>query len=225
MKPQDLISEGEAITKKCFLLNPSASGEIVGYWGGTRSDIPDSFPPVVTEFTSRRHLVTVAESLLKQLGIERLGPTSLYEWEDVEGDYHLNVERDYRTRFSDFTCSGQPLYATEVQSFPPLEALCLHGSQRVADWLASLGLERYEYWKVPRELTAEYKTHYRGQTPIMQNSADVVVGGWHMMWPEDDFYMPPEMTLVLLTLRDAEPWYSVWYSPMSQACFAKQHIT
>ena len=31
-------------------------------------------------------------------------------------------------------------------------------------------------------------------------------------WPEDDFYCPPEVTRLFLTLRESEPWYSVWRS-------------
>lgn len=225
MNADELIAEGEAIAKKCFLLTTEPRGEIVGHWGGTRSDIPDSFPPEVTQFTSRRHIATVSERLLADLGIDRLGATGLFEWEGVDGDPHLCVERDPRTSFGSFACDGDPLYATESSSFPPFEALCLHGSDRIANWLASLGLRRFEYWKVPRESIAGYLDTYEERLPLTQGSADVVVGGWHLMWPEDDYYVPAEMTYVMLTLRDAEPWYSVWYSPMSQGCYARAHIT
>jgi hypothetical protein len=35
------------------------------------------------------------------------------------------------------------------------------------------------------------------------------LGGWHMMWPDDDFYVPPETQPVLWTVRDTEPWIEV----------------
>jgi len=225
MDQNQLITEGEAIAKPCFILTSQPQGEVVGYWGGVRGDIPNSLPPEVTRFVSRRHLVTVSDGLLVQLGIDRLGPISLFEWVDTAGKPHLRVERDPRIQFNSFTCSGEPLYATESSSFPPFEALCLHGSPAIAAWLASLGLQRHEYWKVPRDSISEYLAAYQHRFPLFEVSADAIVGGWHIMWPEDDFYMPAEMIQLMLTLRDAEPWYSIWYSPMSQGCFARMHVS
>lgn len=225
MNTDDLIAEGQAIAKRCFHLSIQSQGEIFGYWGGRRSDFPEVFPPEVTRFSRRRHIVTISQRLLRELGLESLGAVGLFEWEDVDGNRHLNVERDSRTEFDTFICDGEPLYAIEATSFPPFEALCLYGSERVAAWLQSLSLERYEYWKVPRDEIAGYREFYEAQLPLFLNSLDVVVGGWHLLWLEDDYYVPAEMKYLFLTLRDAEPWYSVWYAPMTQACFSREHIT
>lgn len=225
MNTEELIAEGEAIAKGCFHLTTKSEGEIVGYWGGRRSDFPEAFPTQVTHFTQRRHIVTISQRLLRELDVDSLGAVGLFEWEDVEGDLHLNVERDPRTEFDAFTCDGDPLFATEATSFPPFEALCLHGSERVAEWLRSFGLERFEYWKVPRDAIAGYREFYEAQLPLFLDSVDVVVGGWHLLWLEDDYYIPAEMKYLFLTLRDAEPWRSVWYAPLTQACFAREHIT
>lgn len=232
MTPDELIAEGIAITKKSFLLVPEASGPVVGYWGGSRSDISDSFantsdskPSRIPRYTDRQHIISVAESLLIALGIDRLGPVGLYEWQSTDKNHQLNVDRDPRRRFEDFTCTGQPLYAIEARSFPPIEALCLHGSDRIRAWLASMGLARHEYWRVPRDQIKEYEAYYSKQSAFSHQGAYAIVGGWHVMWPEDDFYIPPELNFVMLTLHDAEPWYSVWYSPMTQGCFSKKHFS
>jgi len=31
--------------------------------------------------------------------------------------------------------------------------------------------------------------------------------------------------VVLLTLRDAEPWYTMWYSPSMLGAFARDHVS
>ena len=31
-----------------------------------------------------------------------------------------------------------------------------------------------------------------------------------MMWPEDHFFLPLEIRLVLTTIRDAEPYFEIW---------------
>lgn len=224
MTGADLVSEGEAIVKPCFALSARGSGEPAGYWGGSRSDIPGEFPPEVTRFSHRRHIVTVADAVLARIGV---GLTlSLYEWfARDDGDPVLHVEAKRGVPWASLQFSGEPLYAIDRTSFPPFEALCLHGSPRVADWLKSLGLRRYEYWKVPRDLVRDYERHYVARVGDLQRGADVIVGGWHDMWPEDDYYKPPELTYVLRTLRDAEPWYTVWHSPMSQGTSARIHFS
>ncbi|HEX6272775.1 MAG TPA: hypothetical protein VFZ53_07045 [Polyangiaceae bacterium] len=224
MTSDELIADAEAIAKPCFTLAASGQGQVMGYWGGSRADLSDEFPPEV-KFERRRHIASVDGALLARLGTEAPALVSLYEWIDRDEDSHLVVETDARKPWATLGFSGEPLYATERVSFPPFEALCLHGSARVGDWLRSLGLGRYQYWKAPREIVEAYARTYQARLGELHAGADLVVGGWHDMWPEDDYYMPAEMTYVLRTLRDAEPWYTVWYSPMSRGCFARTHVT
>lgn len=225
MTPDDLVAEAQAIAKRCFVLSSRGSGAPAGYWGGSRGDIPDQFPPEVSKFSHRRHIVSVGEPLLSLIGADKLQSVSLYEWTDRQGDTQPHVEANRSKPWPSLQFSGEPLYATERSSFPPFEALCLHGSARVADWLRSLGLERYQYWKAPRDVVKAYDRHFMDRASELQQNADAIVGGWHDMWPEDDYYMPAEMTYVLRTLRDAEPWYTIWHSPMSGGCSARIHFT
>ena len=48
MTPDELIAEGEALVKRCFALSARGAGAVVGYWGGVRADLPEQFPPEVT---------------------------------------------------------------------------------------------------------------------------------------------------------------------------------
>jgi hypothetical protein len=41
-----------------------------------------------------------------------------------------------------------------------------------------------------------------------------VLSAWHVTWPNDDFYIPREMRLMVWTFKDSEPWYEVFLSPL-----------
>ncbi len=226
MTVEDLISEGESLSRPAFLLRTALTDSgIVGYWGGTRADMPDELPPQLMAFSGRRHVFSLSEQVTSQVGITR-GPVSLFEWESSDdGELSYRVEADYRLRFEDLSFTGEPLYATPTTSFPPFAAVCLYGSERVGAWLRELGLGRHEYWRAPGDLESQYDATWQKRSPFIQQSADVVVGGWHFLWPDDDFFIPPELQLVALTLRGTEPWFEIWHSPRSQGWQAKPRIT
>ena len=187
---------------------------MVGYWGGERADQPNALEPEVAAFTRRRHILTLSEDLLGSLHI-RQGPMSLFEWESVNEHLSYRAEADWRLRFADLSFSGTPLYATQAASFPPFAALCLDGGEAIGLWLQAQGLARHDYWRIDGdELPQSYEAEWQGRSPFYdRDGADAIVGGWHWLWPDDDFYMPPEVVLAALTLRDAEPWLEVWHSP------------
>lgn len=128
MNLDDLIAEGEALSKPCYHLSftPTESG-IVGYWNGERADHPDMLPAEVTAFSNSRHIVTIHESLFAELDLIRHGPIGLFEltYANDTGWQH-RVEHDGRLSFGDLECTGLPLYATRATSFPPFPAVCLH---------------------------------------------------------------------------------------------------
>lgn len=223
MTLDELIAEGESISRPSFILRPepSVSG-IVAYWGGERRDIPNVLPREVTAFTERRHILTLSEALFSHLKITR-GPSSLFEWSYTKGGQCYTVEPDSRIQFRELAFSGEPLYATPEPSFPPFAAVCLYGSDRVGAWLREQGFNRHEYWCVTGELEMEYTLEWQRRSPFFQNAGDVVVGGWHIQW--DDFYMPPERQLVALTLREAEPWFEIWYSRPTMGFRVEERIT
>jgi hypothetical protein len=225
MTLDELLAEGEALTRPSWVLRtePAETG-IVGFWAGERGDMPDALPPEVTAFQGRRHILTLSESLLTEIGV-RQGPVSLFEWDSVKYGLTYRVESDSRLRFEDLSFSGEPLYATAEPSFPPFTAVCLYGSERVARWLEENGLARHDYWRVTGSLETQYMDEWRRRSAFCRMAGDVIVSGWHFLWPEDDFYIPPELKLVVLTLRDAEPWFEIWYSPKSMGFSVRERIT
>jgi hypothetical protein len=72
-------------------------------------------------------------------------PLSIFATERLDGDvgYHFGEVRDLA--FSKVQWSGEPLFARPSRSLPPFPAICPYGSDKVATWLKSLGLERHEY--------------------------------------------------------------------------------
>jgi hypothetical protein len=43
-----------------------------------------------------------------------------------------------------------------------------------------------------------------------------VLGGWHMLWPEDDRFDRGDNELLLWTFEDAEPWVEVWLTAQGE---------
>jgi hypothetical protein len=225
MTLDELLAEGEALTRPSWILRrePTDSG-VVGFWGGERGDMLDALPPEVTAFRGRRHILTLSESLLAEIGV-RQGPISLFEWESTTDETSNRVESNSRQHFKDLSFSGEALYATPEPSFPPFTAICLYGSERVAAWLKDQSLSRHDYWQVTDGLVSQYMDEWTRRSAFIRMAGDVIVGGWHFLWPDDDFYMPPELQLVALTLRDAEPWIELWYSRPRLGFHARARIT
>ncbi|MCW0220313.1 MAG: hypothetical protein OJI67_18445 [Prosthecobacter sp.] len=224
MTIQELIAEGESLARPSFLLGPKPTDSgIVGFWGGSRADRPnESFSDGV--FSSCRHVFSFSGTLYAEIGIAQ-GPVSLFEWENRDNDLSYRVETNHRLKFADLKFSGEPLYATQSLSFPPFAAVCLYGSESVGLWLKEQGLARHDYWRVSGELPDQYDDEWMRRSPLHQGSADVVIGGWHFLWPEDDFFTPPELRLAALTLRDAEPWFELWHSPQSHGWRIKSRVS
>src|SRR5262245_50262869 len=183
MTLDELIAEGESLVRPSWILRTQPTGaDIVGFWSGERGDLPNALPPEVTAFRGRRHIVTLGESLLVEIGV-RHGPVSLFDWESVNGEQWLRVEADQRLRFRDLQFSGEPLFATAEASFPPFAAVCLYGSGQVAEWLAGHGLARHDYWQVADDLESQYTAEWMRRSAFLRNAGDLIVGGWHFLWP------------------------------------------
>ena len=226
MTVDELIAEGEALSRPCFLLSVEGEGEVAGYWRGERADEPNRVPPEAKALRSIEHVVTVDARLLERVGLFVRSPTvGFAEVELANGDTVYRVlEPDLA--LSDLTCDGLPLHAVESRSFPPFEAVCLYAGGGVGAWLKGLGLQRHDYEAAAQEPEAvAYFDAYAERAPLYRGDADVVVGGWHQAWPDDDFFLPLEMRLALLTLRDAEPWYELWQATGRRNWSVRQRIT
>jgi hypothetical protein len=211
-----LVTESEALRQPCFDLVPARKDEpVVAHWGGRRSDLPESFPSFVTALKSQRHLISVEQELFDQVGLRGRGPLALSIVTTADDDERLDARSVSTSRLSDVVFEDSiPLTVKPAISLPPIEALLLYGGPAVQGWVSSQGIERWEYSAVSAEVRDEYLKHFNPQLPLCAEHPPVArIGGWHVLWPDDDFYLPREMRLMIWTFQDAEPWYEAFLSP------------
>jgi hypothetical protein len=212
-----LIREAAALSLPCFDLVPAGRGDpVMAYWGGKRSDLPEAFPKFVTAFKSQKHFLSVEQSLFDELGLQGRGPLALSlvtTAEDHERLDHVNVSTGKLSEvvFED----SVPLTAKPATSLPPFEAVLLYGGPAVQEWLTSLRLQRWQYDDASPEVREQYLKEFNVQLPLCKEHPPFArIGGWHVSWPDDNFYIPREMRLMVWTFQDAEPWYEVFLSPL-----------
>jgi hypothetical protein len=207
MTPEDIVAEGDRLAKPSLFLDetPTPTG-IVAYWGGGgRVGYPGR--------EDDRHLITFDCRWLSQHGVRLQGSVGLYRVDSRWGwAQPLYLDRLSSPLGQLQMDGGTPLYGREMGSFPPIEALCLYGGPAVGEWLAAAGLDRTDYdVAATTGIGVAYQEEYRSSCPLyLQEQPVAVLGGWHASWPDDDFYLPREMRLVLWTFREAEPWIEVF---------------
>ena len=221
----DLIAEGERLSRPCLLLGPWGEGEIVGIWGGRGREPRPTVDFLDQPGVESQHWISIdcawlagQRILHPQAGNSHL---SIYE-RTLPQNHPLYAASGHKFTWVGGTgplasagLDGEPLYAKPARSFPPFPAVCLYGSPAVETWLATLGLRRIDYDHanlIRSEPGRAYQEEWSRRTPWFPDGADgtaAVLGGWHQMWPDDDFYVPPETQPVLWTLRDSEPWLEV----------------
>lgn len=212
-----LIKEAEALSLPCFDLVPAGKGDrVVAHWGGRRSDLPEEFPEFVTALKYQKHFLSVEKELFDQLGLKGRGPLALSMITTAEDDERLQNVNVSTGKLGEVAFEDSiPLAAKPAISTPPLEAVLLYGGAAVQEWLTAQGLHRWEYSDVSTEVAEFYREFVNPRTPLFHEQQPVArIGGWHIGWPDDDFYIPREMRLMVWTFQDSEPWYEVFLSPM-----------
>jgi hypothetical protein len=208
------IQEAEALALPCFDLIPASRDEQpVAYWGGRRGDLPNKSAGAIR---SSKHILSVDYTLWDVLGLKGRGPFAVELQELRDGDERAVTLPVRSARVADVTFSGAvPLKAVRSVSLPPLEAVLLCGGPAVDAWLEERGLRRWEYAELTKEETEGYESYFYERCPLMSASPPFArVGGWHIHWSDDDFYIPREMRLMIWTFQDSEPWYEVFLTPM-----------
>lgn len=212
----DLVKESATLNLPCFDLVPAERGDlVVAHWGGRRSDLPEKFPEFVKAFKSQTHFLSIDQALFNQLDLQGRGPLTLSKVTTAEDDEKLHSVYVSTGKINEVAfIDSIPLTAKPAISVPPFEAVLLYGNSKVQEWLSTQGLQRWQYGEVTQEFREQYQEHFNFQYPLfMENPPYVRVGGWHVSWPDDDFYIPREMRLMLWTFQDSEPWYEVFLSP------------
>jgi len=222
-----LLKEAQALSLPCFDLLPAERGDrVVAYWRGIRSDFDEVVPEFIKTIIAWEHILSVEQELFNRLGLHGRGPLALYNVTTDDGAERLEPRTVSTGNLSDVVFKGSiPLTAKPAVSLPPLEALLLYGGPAVQEWLLAHRLQRWEYSDVACEVHNQYLRHHKPGLPLyMENPPFARIGGWHVMWPDDDFYIPREMRLMVWTFQESEPWYEVFLSPLKNYII-KERIT
>jgi hypothetical protein len=232
MNADDLIAEGERLSRPCLLLSERKdSGPYSAIWGG-KSILKPAPGPL-------QHWITIDCDWLARQGYPLTRLLSVYTKEE---DYETGVvvhdrsaklptkprfdlaEYSRKTRFNRIKAgTGGPdaqtsvaLYGKESLSFPPIEAVFKYGNRAVKTWLSSLGLPKADQWDPyfqAQKAVEPYDEEFRKRCPLHDYEelrTAAMLGGWHMQWPEGDWLELTKKRFVLWTFWNSEPWVEVW---------------
>jgi hypothetical protein len=123
--------------------------------------------------------------------------------------------------------SGVPLRREPSSSLPSANALFLHGGPLIADYLARHGWRSDDPYNdnFPDSLARRYDQLWMSTHPFLAPEPGLVAisGGWSWAWPESEREDFVDTELVVLTVRDSEPWVEVLSGPDGYRVF--QRIT
>jgi hypothetical protein len=103
---------------------------------------------------------------------------------------------------------------------PPIDAVFARGSEAVGEWIRSHGWERTDRYNdnfKDAAIVREYEHIWTREFPLYSES-DVyaVLGGWHWPCADDDWHALIDEQLMVLTVRDSEPWVEAWRTRTGQ---------
>jgi hypothetical protein len=207
MTAEQLIAEGERLSRPCIYLRPFSDGrETAGIWGGT------GIVPVLDD--SYRHWLTLSSNILPDGFGDLSGCLSVYVAEDAENG---TVAVDETASLPTDMTEGTLLFGYTGISYPPIDAVFRFGSPNVHEWLQSNGWQLdwpYNSNFKGREVVEAYENYIQRRNPLFapdsMGGIYAMVGGWHEPWPEGDWEDLLRNRLLLFTYQDAEPFIEVW---------------
>jgi hypothetical protein len=199
MTPEMLISEGQRLVRPCVLLRPSGDGPVAAIWHERdNAEIAN---------TGCHCWITLDARFVPDLSA-------------VDG--FLSVFTDEKKcqggRVEFYPAApnrpGTALYASEELVLPPIDAVFARGSDAVGAWLAANDWprnERYNSNFPDSRIVKEYEREWFKAYPIYRrDDTYAVLGGWHFPCADDDWYELIDEQLMVLPVRDSEPWVEAW---------------
>lgn len=104
------------------------------------------------------------------------------------------------------------LYAQPETSLPPVDAIFFRGTDAVDDYLRHYEWPRDEPFNdnFPDSIPVEYDRYWRTKCPLYRPGISLVSGGWHIPWPDGDWYEFADAELIACTFLDSEPWVEIF---------------
>jgi hypothetical protein len=199
MTLDQLIQEGRKLQRPCVFLRPQGSGPIAAIWHDPNDD--DEIRSI-----GDRCWLTVDARFVPNMPPSVTGFLSIFTNFEVGGRVEINSSWPQR--------GGIDLYAHQASVLPPIDAVFARGSEAVGDWIRSHGWEREDRYNdnfKGKDLVDEYERVWAREFPMcLDSDIHAVLGGWHPPLSYDDWHELIDEQLIVLTIRDAEPWIEAW---------------
>jgi hypothetical protein len=206
MTSEQLIEEGRKLQRPSVFLRPEGPGPVAAIWHERDDDELESTGHHCWLTVDARHVPGLPPSVTGYLSV-------FADEENCEGG-RVEVTQSWPKR------AGIKLYAHTASVLPPVDAVFARGSEAVGEWIQSHGFERTDRYNnnfKGRDIVEEYQRIWMEEFPPYQNS-DIyaVLGGWHWPGQDDDWHALIDEHLMVLTIRDSEPWVEVWRTRAGQ---------
>lgn len=205
MTLEQLVAEGRSLERPCVFLRKEGTGPAAAIWYERNQDEVEGSGEHCWLTVDRRHVPGVPDSIGDYLCV-------FSDEESCVGG-RIDFVSAWPTR------SGTELFAHPANVLPPIDAVFARGSDAVGEWLAANGWQRewrYNNNFKDRELVNAYEKVWRSEfPPLFTNSWDseiyAILAGWHCPGQDDDWHDLIDEQLMVLTVRDSEPWVEAWH--------------
>ena len=206
MTSEQLIVEGRKLERPCVFLRADGPGPVAAVWYERDDDEIQS--------TGQRCWLTVDSHHIPALPPAVSGYISVFTDEKECQGGRIEVSPSWPKR------TGTQLYACPASVLPPVDAVFARGSNTVEEWINSYGWERHDRYNSNyggKSTVDAYNKIHRQEYPLYFDS-DIyaMLGGWHWPGQDDDWHDLLDEHLMVLTIRDYEPWVEAWRTRTGQ---------
>lgn len=200
MTTQQLIDEGRRLTRPAVFLRPQGTGQ--------RAAVYYAYDEDEIESTGFRAWLSVDAAQIPGKPDSLSGYLTLYTNEDDSTQGKVEVISSWPDR------TGTELFAHPASVLPPVDAVFARGSPAVAEWIALHGWERTERYNDnfgDKEIVRGYEQVWMREFPLyFESDVYAILGGWHWPCADSDWHDLIDDRLMVMTLRDSEPWVEAW---------------
>jgi hypothetical protein len=206
MTPEQLIEEGRKLQRPCVFLRPQGSGPVAAIWHERDDDEIESTGHHCWLTVDARHVPGLQQSVT--------GYISVFTDEKKLRYGRVDVTPSWTKR------TGTELYAHPAVVLPPIDAVFARGSEAVGEWIRSHGWERTDRYNdnfKDASIVGAYERVWMDEFPLYSESdVHAVLGGWHWPCADDDWHKLIDEQLMVLTVRNSEPWVEAWRTRTGQ---------
>ena len=209
MDADELIAEGRKLIRPSVYLEAEGDGPIAAYLHEFKG-IPDEWEEEDDEEGEPWYFLRITIDSRFIPGWEDQPQRFVQVWFDAK-EWSEGKVTMTETAPTNYTTA---LHARSVDSFPPIEAVFLFGSEKVKEWTKSNEWDQewgYNDYFPPKHSGNPYIEIYIREDPLFHKSPPyAVLGGWHHQWPDDAFQDLIDDELLVTTYRESEPWVEAW---------------